>query len=295
MEQRIGILSPGDMGHAIGAYLVARGHRVLTTLDGRSAITRERAERAGLEDAGSLDGVIAGTDLVLSILPPAAAPGLARACAEAMQRTRATPLFADCNAVSPAHALEMRDTIESAGGVFIDGGIIGAAPGRGPVPTRLYVSGPSLVPLLALSGEAGDRALDVRPLGPEAGRASALKMVYAALTKGTMTLQTAVLLAAERLGLGAELAGELTASQPAAWSQMQRVPFLPADSGRWVGEMEEIASTFAAAGVPSGFHEAAAEIFRLMAATPFAAETRETVDRNRTLEQTIRELSRTSV
>ena len=51
--------------------------------------------------------------------------------------------------------------------------------------------------------------------------------------------------------------------------------------------MEEIAATFAAAGAPEGFHRAAAEIFRLLAASPFASENRESMDRSRSLEEAI--------
>jgi hypothetical protein len=113
-------------------------------------------------------------------------------------------------------------------------------------------------------------------------------MTYAALTKGTMTLQAAVLVAAMRLGVFEELCREFEKSQPEARARMNVLPFLPADSERWIGEMEQIASTFFDAGVPDDFHRGAAKIFRVMAATPFAAESRETLDRTRSLEDAIR-------
>jgi hypothetical protein len=113
-------------------------------------------------------------------------------------------------------------------------------------------------------------------------------MVYAGLTKGTWTLQTAVLLSAQRLGVLDPLLDEFGISQQGPLDAMRaRVPFLPADSGRWIGEMEEIAATFASAGVTSGFHDGAADIFRLLAQTPFAAETRATLDTSRTLEEAL--------
>ena len=101
-------------------------------------------------------------------------------------------------------------------------------------------------------------------------------------------MHTAVLLAASRMGVLPDLLEEFGTSQQATLEAMRgRVPRLPADAGRWIGEMEEIAASFAAAGVTSGFHDGAAEIFRLLAQTPFAAETRETLDTSRTLEQSL--------
>ena len=149
---------------------------------------------------------------------------------------------------------------------------------------RFYVSGADCAPMDVLSGPA----ITVRPLGTEVGRASALKMCYAALTKGSWTLHTALLVAAASLGVLQELQVELSESQKGAYADMRaRIPRLPADAARWVGEMEEIAATFEAAGVTGNFHDGAAAIFRLLAATPFAAETRQTMDPTRTLEETI--------
>jgi 3-hydroxyisobutyrate dehydrogenase-like beta-hydroxyacid dehydrogenase len=284
----IAILSPGDMGHGVGAFLGARGYRVVTALDGRSSSTRARAERAGIEDLGNLGSLVACADLVLSILPPDAAESLARAVAEACRATPSNrrPLYADCNAVAPATAEGIRTVVEAGGMDFVDGGIVGSAPGRGSGATRLYVSGPRASEFEVLSDAEG--GLVVRNLGLKVGSASGLKMTYAALTKGTMTLHAAVLMTAWRLGLFSELARELAESQPEAWRRMAVLPFLPADAERWIGEMEQIAATFRDAGLPEGFHESAAQVFRNMARTPFAAETRETLDKSRTLEEAIR-------
>ena len=71
-----------------------------------------------------------------------------------------------------------------------------------------------------------------------------------------------------------------------------RLAKIPADAERWAPEMEEIAATFAEAGVTDHFHKGAAEIYRLLARTPFAAETRETLDETRTLEQALDEFLR---
>ena len=292
----IAVLMPGDMGHAVGRVLADAGYDVVTCLAGRSERTRSLAETGGLRDLDSLDAVAAEASLVLSILPPAAALGLARDMAAVMGRSGARPVYVDCNAVSPATARDIAQVIEDAGAPFIDAGIIGARPGNGPGP-RFYVSGADTGPMESL-GESLGEALDgkgfqVVGLGSDPGRASALKMCYAGLTKGTWTLHTAVLLAAEAQGLTAELRAEFEHSQGQALAQMEaRVSRLPADSGRWIGEMEEIAKTFADAGVTPGFHQGAAAVFRLLAQTPFAAETRETIDESRTMEETVREAAK---
>ncbi|WP_108880639.1 DUF1932 domain-containing protein [Anderseniella sp. Alg231-50] len=280
----IAILMPGDMGHGVGAALTGAGHTVLTCLAGRSEATRELASRAGMQDTPTLEDMVGRADIILSILPPSAAVGLATEIADAMQQAGKTPVYVDCNAISPATAREAGAAISAAGATFIDAGIIGLAPGKGGG-TRFYVSGADVSAMQALDG----KGFQVISLGEEVGRASAMKMVYAALTKGTWTLQTAVMLAAEKLGLTEELTAEFDFSQKPALDAMRaRIPRLPADSGRWIGEMEEIAATFADAGVTSGFHDGAADIFRVLAQTPFAAETRETIDANRTMEDALK-------
>lgn len=279
----IAILMPGDMGHGVGRALREHGKRVITPLDGRSDRTKGLAKAAGLLDVGSTSDAVSEADLILSILPPASAISQAQQVAEAMASTGAKPCYVDCNAVSPDTAIRIGEIISGAGAPFIDCGIIGLAPGKGGG-TRFYVSGTDTAPMLALHG----LGFDVSSVGDEPGRASALKMSYAGLTKGTWTLHTAVLLAAQQLGVLPELLEEFRISQAATLRDMEtRVSRLPADSGRWIAEMEEIASTFASAGVTPGFHEGAAEMFRLLARTPFASETRETIDPNRTLEQSL--------
>jgi 3-hydroxyisobutyrate dehydrogenase-like beta-hydroxyacid dehydrogenase len=280
---RIAILMPGDMGHGVGRALRQHGHDVMTCLTGRSARTRGLAEAAGMRDAGSLEALVAEADLILSILPPDAAVAQATSVAAAITATGARPVYADCNAVSPTTARQTGAIIAAAGARFIDCGIIGFAPGKGKA-TRFHISGPDTSAMERLDG----KGIVVLPMGPEIGRASALKMVYAGLTKGTMTLHTAILTAAWQLGVYDETIAEFTDSQPAALEAMRaRVPRIPADAGRWTGEMEEIAATLASVGVTPAFHQAAAEICRLLDRTPFAAETRETLDLSRSIDDAV--------
>ena len=283
-DSTIAILSPGDMGHAVGRALGEHGHDVVTCLTGRSERTKALAVEGGFGDVADLEALTDTADLILSIMPPAAGLATAQAVAAAMGRSGAKPPYADCNALSPATAGRIADVIAGAGAPFIDAGIIGPPPGRGQ-PPRFYVSGADTTPLEALDG----KGIAVKPLGPEVGRASGIKMCYAGLSKGTNTLYTAVLMAAEAMGLSDELRDEFLYSQKDTYARMQaNVSRLPADSGRWIGEMEEIAASFAAVGVTPNFHLGAAQVFTLLAGTPLAQETRETMDRSRTLEDSVR-------
>ena len=285
--RRIAILSPGDMGHGVGKVLAERGYTVITCLAGRSQRTRELAAAAGFGDVPSLEDVVRKADLIMSILVPSQAVALATEVAQAMRATGTSRPFADCNAVSPRSASAIAAIIGGAGGDYIDAGIIGSSPARGAVP-RIYTSGPGA----GLMDELDGAGVAVRNLGRSIGRASAIKMCYASMTKGTNALRVAMLAAADSLGLYDELLEELGQSQGGTLSQMKSgIPGLPANAGRWIGEMEEIAETFEQAGVTPRFHQGAAEMFRLLAATPFADESPETIDSGRTLQETIRAIT----
>ena len=280
----IAILSPGDMGHGVGKALAERGYDVITCLAGRSQRTKDLAAAAGFRDTESLDDMVSQADLIMSILVPSEAMGVAESVADAMRATGLSRPFADCNAVSPQTARRMESVINGAGGEYIDGGIIGGSPARGATP-RIYTSGPGA----GIMDELDGKGIAVRNLGPEIGRASGIKMCYASMTKGTSALRVAMLATAQSLGLYDELVAELSFSQQGPLSAMESgVPGLPANAGRWIGEMEEIAATFDSAGVTPHFHQGAAEIFRLLASTPFADESPETIDRDRSLEETMR-------
>ena len=279
----VAILSPGDMGHAVGRALGEHGLDVITCLEGRSQRTRELASQGNFRDVPTLPEMVSQADLILSILVPDRAVGVAQQVAEAMRKAGVSRPFADCNAVSPQTAERMDTIIGEAGGHYIDGGIIGGPPGRG-APPRFYASGDQAAILSELDG----KGIDVRNIGGAAGRASGIKMCYAAMTKGTSTLYMALLTAAEALGLSDELRAEFTSSQPDVLRRMEgSIPRLAPNAHRWIGEMEEIAATFEHVGVTSGFHKGAAEMYRLLSQTPFAQETPETVDPDRTLSETI--------
>lgn len=278
----VAVLSPGDMGEGVGASIKGQGIDVITVLAGRSDETRMRAERGGFREVADLDTLVAEADLVLSIMPPERAEALADDVAAAMKRTGHTPAFADMNAIAPTTARRIAAVIADAGAEYIDGGIIGWPPLKSKAVTKLYVSGPTASMMDALDGN-GKRVIQ---LGDEIGRASAVKMVYASVTKGTDSLLTAAYTAAEALGirdvLEAEWQGEVLDRMA------RRVPALPADAGRWIGEMEQIAETYASVGVTPNYHKGAADMYRLLNSTPFGAESRETMDKSRTMQESVK-------
>jgi 3-hydroxyisobutyrate dehydrogenase-like beta-hydroxyacid dehydrogenase len=132
------------------------------------------------------------------------------------------------------------------------------------------------------------KGIVVHQCGPEIGRGSAVKMAYAGISKGTSALHAVMLIAAERLGVANELHEELQTSTPALYKRMENItPALPAVAERYIGEMLEIADTLSACGLTPGFHEGAADLYKLLEKSPFSSERRDTVDKTRTLRQTI--------
>ncbi len=272
----VAIISPGDMGHAVGRALGSHGIEVITCLANRSERTRRLASKGGIRDCPTLAEMLERADVVLSIVPPGAAVQTADAVAKSMWVSGFHPPYADCNAVSPEAARAIARRIAGVGADFIDGGILGPPPGEARSATRLYFSGERAESLAELDG----KGIVVRMLGGEVGRASGLKMCYAALTKGTHALQTAVLTLAEALGLTEEASREFQTSQEALYKQMvSSAPRLPVVAWRYVDEMKQIAQTFEAAGVTPMFHQGAAAVYSHLAGTPLAEQTLETMNK----------------
>jgi 3-hydroxyisobutyrate dehydrogenase-like beta-hydroxyacid dehydrogenase len=257
-------MSAGDMGSGFGSVLNDHGFEVYTCLAGRSALTRERAAEAGFVDTPDLDALVSSVDLFISVLVPSEAVGLAEDVAAAMKRTGATPVYCDANAIAPQTVRRIEGLIREAGGGFVDAGIIGGPPRKGYTP-HIPCSGPDTEPLLALR----ECELEIRDLGPEVGKASGLKMVYAASTKGTTALWTELLTAARILGLEDELRAEL--GENATFVAQQRsITMMPHRAGRWVGEMEEIAATFEGVGMTPRILLGAADMYTLVGETQLA-------------------------
>lgn len=280
----IGLVGTGDMGAAVGGALVRAGHRVVTACQGRSEASRAAAASAGIEDLGALEAVMGAARVVLSIVPPAAAREVALAAVRAMDATGSRPTFVDCNAVAPATVREIERIVARASAEFVDLGIVGRGPAPGGERTRFYVSGAARERVLALRVPE----IELVDLGAEIGTASALKMAYSSLNKGTDALLATVLVAAERLGVREPLMRELAGSQAEALKRMRaRVPFLGATAKRYAPEMAEIAATYASVGVTPEFHRGAEWLYALLATTPYANETRATQPRERSLDEAV--------
>lgn len=239
---RIGLLHPGEMGSAIGAALLAKGHEVLWASEGRSEETARRA--ADFRDVGTAQELARTAEVIISVCPPHAAREVAHSVAGF------AGTYVDANAISPATAREI-------GG--LDGGIIGPPPRDGST-TRLYLSGPGAQ---AVADLFAGTAVDARVLGDEIGAASALKMTFAAWSKGTAAMLLSIREVARREGVEDALLDTWRAWIPELFEEWEHASSAAGRKGwRWIGEMEEIADTFAAAGQPEGFHRAAAEVFR---------------------------------
>jgi 3-hydroxyisobutyrate dehydrogenase-like beta-hydroxyacid dehydrogenase len=237
------------MGAAIGAALRDGGARVLWASAGRGEETAARAAAAGLEDAGTVEALAKSSDVIVSVCPPHAAIEVARSVGDF------AGTYLDANAISPASARAVAATV----GRYVDGGIIGPPPLRHGS-TRLYLSGPE-APLVVELFE--DTALETRIVSDEIGAASAVKVAYAAWTKGTAALLLAVRSLARVEGVEQTLLEEWELSLPDLPARSIRAAESAATKGwRWVGELEEIAATFAADDLPAGFHLAAADVFR---------------------------------
>jgi 3-hydroxyisobutyrate dehydrogenase-like beta-hydroxyacid dehydrogenase len=249
----IGLLHPGAMGAAVGATLHANGHDVVWASTGRSPATAERAAAAGLRDIGTAAAMADACDVVLSICPPHAARDVAA------EMHGFGGIYVDANAISPATAREIGAAVSGAGVTFADGGIVGPPPHAAGT-TRLYLSGQGAADVALLFGGT---ALAGVVVSDRPGDASAVKMAYAAWTKGSAALLLAARAVARAEGVEDDLVREWRLSLPELEEEHARAARSAAAKGwRWIGEMEEIAATFAAAGQPDGFHRAAAEVFR---------------------------------
>jgi 3-hydroxyisobutyrate dehydrogenase-like beta-hydroxyacid dehydrogenase len=258
MATTVGLLHPGDMGAVVGACARTAGQRVLWASAGRSPDTQKRAAAAGLEDVGSVAKVLAASEVVLSICPPHAALDLAREVAA----QHFTGLYVDGNAVAPATAREIGSIVERGGATFVDGGLIGPPP-RATGSTRLYLSGREAKRAGALFAGSALEAIAVNDVP---GAASAVKMAYAAFTKGTSALLMGVRALAASEGVDDALLAEWHRSQPELPKKSEAAARDNARKAwRFVGEMDEIAATFEAAGLPGGFHQACGEIYRRLA------------------------------
>jgi 3-hydroxyisobutyrate dehydrogenase-like beta-hydroxyacid dehydrogenase len=250
----IGLLHPGEMGSAVGAAARTAGALVLWASEGRSAATLKRAQDDGLQDVKTVERLVAESQVILSVCPPASALDVAQEVS--VHGFHGT--FIDCNAISPDTTRDVGAIITAAGATYVDGGIIGPPPRR-PGVARLYLSGGAAEAARAIF--AGS-LLEAIVVDGAVGAASALKMAYAGWNKGQQALLLAVRALAVREGVDEALIAEWRRSQKDLPDRSENAVGTARKAWRFVGEMDEIAKTFGAAGLPDGFHQAAGEIYR---------------------------------
>jgi putative dehydrogenase len=279
MTPVVAVIAPGAMGAAVGKRLADHGVKVLTSLTGRSKSTAARASEVGMLAAS--DEEIASADFILSILPPGDALSLAQRFAPALAASNAKPVYVDCNAINPASVERVAAAIAPAGCPFVDCGIIGPPPPPIPQPQaeagegKVGVSGPRFY----ASGEAAARfaalrqyGLDVRVLEGPLSAASALKMSYAGITKGTQAIGAAMMLAATRAGSAEALFKELAFSQKEMLALFkQQLTLMPPKAYRWIAEMQEIAGFVGDDPAARELYEGAAHFYERVA-EDFAAD-----------------------
>lgn len=258
MSESIGLLHPGDMGVSIAASAIRNGHHVYWASNGRSAQTRARAEEHQLIDVGSVEELCLMCPIILSVIPPSAAEDVAEQVIA--QNFKGT--YADLNAISPQRAQRIGERLEANGIKFVDGGIVGP-PAWEPKTTWLCLSGNEASTIAACFTNG---PLQTEILSARIGDASALKMCYGAYTKGLTALISGVLGTAENMGVREALVRRwVDDGSGLDKTAVPRVARITDRAWRWVDEMEQIASTFEHAGMPRGFHDAAAEIYRRLA------------------------------
>jgi L-threonate 2-dehydrogenase len=260
MTPVVAVIAPGMMGAAVGKRLVDNGVKVLTSLKGRSAETATRAKAAGMAAAG--DEEIAACDFILSILPPGDAVALAERFQPALKASNAKPVYVDCNAINPKTVDRVAAVIAPTDCPFVDSGIIGSPPKPGDAGPRFYASGPA-APRFATLRQYG---LDVRVLDGAISAASALKMSYAGITKGTQAIGAAMMLAATRAGSADALFAELSSSQKDMFAWFKRgLALMPPKAYRWVAEMHEIAGFVGEDPTAHELYEGAAHFYERIA------------------------------
>lgn len=273
---RIGILSPGEMGAALGMLLTARGHFVCSTADGRSARTVELGRSAQLELLPTAADVVRESEIIISTVTPASAVEVAGQVAAELSLLRSntpsrTVTYVDANSVAPHTAIAIDHMIRQAGAEFVDATIHGLA-SRLETQGTLFVSGGHSDAIAGLFGDA----LRVRNLGSEPGCASLMKMMLGGMSKGIVGLFLQSALLAESFDMTDSFCAELDNYFPDVLSFVRRsLPTCPIHAPRRAAEMLELQDTLDRAGVRSDMAAAAVRVFDTFSSSLPAAVARE--------------------
>ncbi|MCY0944247.1 NAD(P)-dependent oxidoreductase [Streptomyces antarcticus] len=244
------LLHPGAMGAAVAAQAVKAGHEVLWVPEGRSDATHRRAKEVGATACDSLDEALERSEIVLSICPPQAAEDVATTVAD----HAFAGVYVDANAINPQRMQRIAEEIRP-GAMVLDGAIFGPPPG-GQRAARLYLAGEAQA-VDTVQPVFKDTALHVRRASGSVGSASALKMAFASYQKAARTLAGVAHALADAHGVGDELTAEAQVMASNILADPGYLPSVAARAWRWAPEMEDIAVTLRAAGLPADMAEAA--------------------------------------
>lgn len=249
----VGLLHPGQMGAGIAAQIRSNGHTVLWCPDGRSPATAQRAEDAGLRPA-ALGELLADSEIVLSICPPAVAEDIAVAVAVAGYRGS----YVDANAINPARLQRITTRLSGVGTTVIDGCIFGAPPGGRP-PARLYLAGPTAGVRQVADLFTGS-LVETIILGECPGRASALKMAFGCFQRTSRVAAALAHALADDHGVTQALLAEAERMPRDILANRDYLPSVAARAWRWSAEMLEVASSLQAQHLPPDLALATASI-----------------------------------
>lgn len=257
-KKHIGFLHPGAMGVSLAVTAQNTGHTAYWLSEGRSRESFKRATMYKLIEMKALDELCDRCSVLISVCPPHASTEVAKK----VLRCSFKGIYTDVNAISPQRVKHIGQLMNDAGVDFVDGGIIGG-PAWKPNTTWLYLSG-SRANQVAACFAGGP--LETEVIGDDIGKASALKMCFAANTKGTTALLCAIVATAEKMGVRNELEKHWSHhGSEYVQNTLERISAATAKAWRFSGEMEEVALTLEGAGLPSGFHLAARDIYQRIA------------------------------
>ena len=258
----IGLIGLGEMGSEIGRYLVMNDLEVISVYEGRSEISKKRASKYKIRDAGSIEQFCKISDLVISIIPPDKAVETANLYTS--YKNKDGQIYCDLNAISTITAKKIKLLLDEKKIDYVDGAIMGGPPTENYSP-RIYLSGKLSEKLNFLNG----KGIELMVLEGSDFKASATKMVYASITKGSKALVAGALIAAKKNNVYDELMEELKYSEEYfSLVAKNQIPSIKHKAYRWVGEMNEISLTYKESGLTGGFHSEAANVYELIKNLP---------------------------
>ena len=258
----IGLIGLGEMGSEIGRYLIMNDLEVISVYEGRSDVSKKRALNYGIKDAGSVEKLCINSDLIISIIPPDKA--IETADLYTSYKNKNDQIYCDLNAISTMTAKKLKLILDEKKIDYVDGAIIGGPPTENYSP-RIYLSGKFSEKLKFLNG----KGMELVILKGSDFKASATKMVYASITKGSKALVAGALITAKKNNVYDELMDELKYSDEYfRLVAKNQIPGIKHKAYRWIGEMNEISLTFKESGLTGGFHSEAEKVYELIKNLP---------------------------